>query len=463
MPPRAETLTNRLGETAVGTAWPSYRWPCWVPESAALATSTGLGTSGLMGSMRVLLTEGSGLTSRQVAQILGAAGHTVGVVSSERIALTRFAPRVRGWHRVPPFGPDPIGWLSATLQVACEQRYDVLLPTQEQVAAVSWALRDDAARAAWPSGLATVVPPFEALRRVQDKASATATLEAYDVPQPPTAVTRDGAPPPGWDRFPAYCKHPIGTASTAVTRVDDADELAAAVAAMAGDDPAKPDPVVVQAAVDGPLVMATAVFDGGRLVAFHACRRVREGSGGGASLKVGLAAPELRAHLARLGAGLGWHGALSVDVVDDRVIDVNPRLVEPANALASGVDLVAVMLALADGEHPEEAAPGRDGVRTHQLLLAVLGAAQRGRGRMGVAVELTRATWHRGPYRGSHEELTPVAAGPYATLPLLAASAVTGMHPASYRRFTTTSVDGYALTPQGWAALTGGTPDRSGR
>lgn len=80
-----------------------------------------------------------------------------------------------------------------------------------------------------------------------------------------------------------------------------------------------------------------------------------------------------------------------------------------------------------------------------------------------MAVEVTRAAWHRGPYRGSHEELIPVAAGPYATLPLLAASAVTGLHPASYRRFTTSSVDGYALTPQGWAALTDDVPDRSAR
>jgi biotin carboxylase len=54
--------------------------------------------------------------------------------------------------------------------------------------------------------------------------------------------------------------------------------------------------------------------------------------------------------LARLVAALDLHGALSMDlVVADRgpvIIDVNPRLVEPANALAAGVDLVAAMLTL---------------------------------------------------------------------------------------------------------------------
>jgi predicted ATP-grasp superfamily ATP-dependent carboligase len=34
------------------------------------------------------------------------------------------------------------------------------------------------------------------------------------------------------------------------------------------------------------------------------------------------------------------------------VIDVNPRLVEPINALIAGVDLVGAMLELARGGHP---------------------------------------------------------------------------------------------------------------
>jgi hypothetical protein len=40
--------------------------------------------------MRVLLSEGSGLTSRQVAGRLGALGHEVEILSSSKICLTRF-------------------------------------------------------------------------------------------------------------------------------------------------------------------------------------------------------------------------------------------------------------------------------------------------------------------------------------------------------------------------------------
>ena len=72
---------------------------------------------------------------------------------------------------------------------------------------------------------------------------------------------------------------------------------------------------------------------------------------GGASHKLGLDLPEARTHMAALGAFLDWHGALSADVIlgpdGPRFIDINPRLVEPLNALASGVDLTGALLEVA--------------------------------------------------------------------------------------------------------------------
>ena len=83
---------------------------------------------------------------------------------------------------------------------------------------------------------------------------------------------------------------------------------------------------------------------------------------------------------ARLGAALGWHGALSADVIigpdGPRFIDINPRLVELVNALASGVDLAGALVEVArsgSSRVPQPAAA--PGARTHQLLLAVLGLA----------------------------------------------------------------------------------------
>jgi biotin carboxylase len=129
--------------------------------------------------MRVLLSDGSGLTARQKAAQLADAGHTVGVLSPDPVCLARFTRRVRHvWH-VPPYGPDPLRWLDAMLAVYQSAGTDVLVPTQEQVAVLSAC--EALVRAA---GVRTAVPSFEALSQVQDKLSAFATLTAAGLPQP---------------------------------------------------------------------------------------------------------------------------------------------------------------------------------------------------------------------------------------------------------------------------------------
>ena len=148
--------------------------------------------------MRVLLTEGSGLTSRQVAPRLDELGHQVGVVSSDPLALTRFTRSVQLWHRVRPFGPDPFGWLDDAVAVVRRHGYDVLFPTQEQVTVLSWGvgagLLDD---------VATAVPPFAALRSVQDKIIAHATLVDLGIPEPPSAVVTGLRALEVWDSSPS--------------------------------------------------------------------------------------------------------------------------------------------------------------------------------------------------------------------------------------------------------------------
>jgi hypothetical protein len=207
--------------------------------------------------------------------------------------------------------------------------------------------------------------------------------------------------------------------------------------------------------------MVQTVFDHGQLVAFHACQRVAEGINGGASHKRSLHLPEARTALVGLGRGLGWHGALSADVIVGQdgpvIIDVNPRLVEPGNALASGVDLVGAMMEIAVGQPVATAPPGRPGVNTHQLLLAVLGAAK-ATGRRGVLGELRSALRHTGLYEDSSEELSPVARDPLAALPVALAGLATLVWPATYSWFTDGSVANYALTSGGWEAIMDAAP-----
>jgi hypothetical protein len=376
--------------------------------------------------VRVLLSDGSGLTSRQVATQLGAAGHEVHVVSPDPLCLARFTRHVRRVHAVPAYGHDPFGWLDATLGVLRCGRFDVLLPTQEQVAVLSLE-----AKRVHELGVAMAVPPFEALCRVQDKIAAHATLAELGLPQPSSMVARSADDLLDLAAaLPAYVKTPIGTATSGVLLVDDRGVLSA-----------QAPPVLVQQPVAGPVAMVQSVFDHGRLLALHANLRTRLGVNGGAAAKRSVHEPMLELHVDRLGAALRWHGALSLDAVLTPAgpvwIDVNPRLVEPGNAWRAGVDLVDALMTLRDQPR------GRAGVETRQRLIAILGAAEReGTRRAVLAAALRRA--------GGEEELSPLRRDPSAAIPLVATTAALLARPRMWRKLAGGAVESYALTPAAW-------------
>lgn len=403
--------------------------------------------------MRILLSDGAGLTARQCATVLDRAGHQVEALSAAGLCLCRLTRHVRRVHRVPAIGADPFGWLEAALDIAARRHAEVLLPVQEQVAVMS--LERDTIAAA---GVATAVPEFGALARVQDKVSAFGTLTHFGLRQPPAIIAASRAElEAAAGELPAFVKTPIGTASAGVCRVETRAELERLAAAYERDGVFGARGVLVQQPVRGPLVMVQSVFCRGELVAFAACRRVREGASGGASHKLGLDLPEAREQMAALGAALRWHGALSADMIAGGTgpvfIDINPRLVEPVNALESGVDLVRTLVEVARTGTSAPQPPGRPGARTHQLLLAVLGAAQHG-GRRQIACELGKALTRRGDYRASREELTPGRGDPLAALAVAAAAAATLARPAAWRWFTGGSTGAYSLTAAAWGELT---------
>jgi hypothetical protein len=413
--------------------------------------------------VRVLVSDGSSLSARQVITALGRRGAAVDVVDPSRYPLARFSRFVRDVHEVPRFGNDPWGWLDATLELLRREHYDVLFAVHEQTAVLA-----RAAGRVRELGVGLAVPPFEALRRVQDKAAAVDALAGAGLAQPPTElVATEQAAAKLADRLPLYLKARIGTASTSVFHVTSRPELASAVARLGEQHAFDHGGVLVQQPLEGRLVMVQAVFESGELRAHHANLRVREGASGSSSHKRSVTLPRLEADLESLGHTLGWHGALSLDaiVADGRChyIDVNPRLVEPGNAQRAGVDLVGCVLDIALGRTVERAGRGRDGVSTHQLLLALLGAAQRGGGRRAVARELAGALFRRGAYAGSAEELTPVRHDPQSAIPLGAMAAAVLARPDAHKALAGGAISSYALTPEAWRAICEREPASSNR
>lgn len=359
-----------------------------------------------MAGLRILFSEGSSTSARQAITALGLKGHRIEICDPDARCIGRFSRFVARFHRCPPLGAAPAAYLAFTLDLLARERFDVLLPIHEQGLLFAKTLAQVSARTA------VALPSFESYARVLTKSGFSALLADLGLPQPATAFAASVQEVRETARFPFVLKAAIGTASRGTWTIANPAELETALAALQCSR-AFDDAVLVQEFVAGPVEHAQAVFCRGRLVAMHAYRQVARGAGGGPAMKEGVSRPVVRAQLAEIGAHLDWHGALSVDYMAGAretplYIDCNPRLVEPINALLSGVDLTDLLVRVSLGEVPAEQPEARAGVHTHIALQALLGRALRGGSRSDLLGESWRLLTGGGPYADSREELTPL-------------------------------------------------------
>jgi predicted ATP-grasp superfamily ATP-dependent carboligase len=395
---------------------------------------------------RILLSEGSSLSSREAITAFGLAGHQVELVSSNPICLGRFSRFVNRVHRVPASGVDPDGYLAAVIEIVKARNIDALIPVHEQAYLFA------AAREQLPAGLGIALADFKAFEQVQSKAGFAGLLTRLKVTQPQTDIIRSADEFVAERPTPFFVKAAFGTASAGVWRVGDLRRRDALLLQLEQQN-AFADGLLVQAAVIGALERTQAVFDHGRLVASHIYRQVVEGPGGGDVLKISVNRAEVRDTVERIGQALAWHGALSFDYIRDdatgtpHFIDANPRLVEPMNAWLSGVDLPGALLQISLGETPPVQPEGREGVLTRLGLMGLLDAARRRDRRRDILREIGLLIRGSGRYRGSREELVPLLTDPWCAIPLglVVARLLRALKTAA--RFSDSTVAAYSLTP----------------
>jgi predicted ATP-grasp superfamily ATP-dependent carboligase len=366
--------------------------------------------------LRVLLSEGSSTSAREAITVLGLAGHIVEVCDPSPACLGRFSRFVGKFHRCPGLRDDPAGYLSFVERLLAERAFDVLLPVHEQGFAFARVKERFEARV----GLA--LPVFESYRTAHSKSGFSRLLDELRLPQPATRIVTSPSELRAAVRFPCVVKTSIGTASRGIWFVRDDNGLTQALQDLGAKD-AFAGEVLVQDLVAGATEKAQAIFSHGKLLGFHAYRQIAAGAGGGEAIKQSVRRPEVRADVAMLGERLGWHGALSVDIImpeqgSHLFIDCNPRLVEPMSAYLAGLDLVDLLLRVSQGKTPEAAPDGREGVGTHLAMQALLGRATRDGTRREVFRECMRVAALRGPYAGSVEELTPLRRDWISAVPL---------------------------------------------
>jgi hypothetical protein len=309
-------------------------------------------------------------------------------------------------HRCPRSGTDPLGYLGAVKRVVAERRIDVVLATHEQ----AWLF---AAAKPELSDVPVAVADAASFDRVQSKVEFARLLDEIGLAQPRWRLVRGNGDLDGLS-FPYWLKTAFSTAGRGVRLV--ADERSRADAQQELLDQAG-GAVMAQEPAVGQYGQVQGLFDRGRLVAAHTSVQTGIGIGPSAAARLSVDHPRPRRDIATLGEALTWHGGLTLDYLHVRgnpnYIECNPRTVEPGNATASGVNIPDLQVRLTIGERlTSPPRTGRVGVRTHGAIALVLGAAAYDGTRRAVTTQLARALAHRGCYRASAEQLTPVLRDP---------------------------------------------------
>jgi len=397
--------------------------------------------------LRVLLSEGSSTSAREAITVLGLSGHHVEVCDPSPWALARFSRFVKKLHRCPPLRDDPDRYLAFVERLLASHKFDVLLPTHEQgflFARVQKRLTP---------GIGLALPSFESYRTAHSKAGFSRLLSALRLPQPATRIVTSERALREALRFPKVVKTSVGTASRGIWFVREAGDLEGAVRELAASN-AFAGEVLVQEWVHGTVEKAQSVFAKGQLLGFHAYRQVAPGIGGGEAIKESVGRPNVRDMLAKIGERLAWHGALSIDYLmpehdaTPRLIDCNPRLVEPMSAYLAGTDLVGLLLQVSRGETPAVLPESRTGVHTHLAMQALLGLASRGGTRRDLLRECWRLGRRRGLYAGSREEMTPVRTDRLSAVPLAMTAALLLARPKSAIALARGGFGAHLLSPE---------------
>jgi len=212
-----------------------------------------------MSPARVLLTEGSSLTSREVVTCLGPCGHDVEVLDPDALCLVRFSRWVAAVHRCPQAGGDPLGYLARLEEVVAERAIDVVLPTHEQ----AWLLAT--AQPMLAGRVRVAVADAPAFARVQSKLAFASLLDELGLPQPAWRPVESESDLSGL-AFPYWLKAAFSTAGRGVREVVDARTRTEALDALLVP---RAGAVMAQQPARGQYGQVQGLFDHGRLVAVH--------------------------------------------------------------------------------------------------------------------------------------------------------------------------------------------------
>jgi hypothetical protein len=219
--------------------------------------------------------------------------------------------------------------------------------------------------------------------------------------------------------------------------------------------------IVLQSAAPGELSILQAIFDRGRLVAWHDAMGLRRGVGGAPIVRVSTHRENVADDVRKLGEALDWHGALFVEYFYDQTtgqhqfIEANPRIGETVNAMLAGVNLCEILVKVSLHELADSApvASGVAGIRSHQFLTALLDQAMQTGSRAAVWKELTNRTRHQDGYRDSQPEMMRLKQDLLSGIPPLAVAVELLLSPKRSHKMVRSTVANYGLNADAVAKI----------
>ncbi|MEO7404144.1 MAG: hypothetical protein ABIU95_10790 [Burkholderiales bacterium] len=348
--------------------------------------------------------------------------------------------------RSPSFSKEPAAFLRFLVELNRERRYDVAVPTHEQVYLLS------RFRNVLTPHLGVALPPFGSLERLQNKAAFSRLLTELQLPQPEVAVVRSRADLERPWKYPFYLKLPHSTGGGGVFFIEDEAALWRRV-----DDLEQrglfdgASEVLIQQPARGVLSTVQAVFNHGQLIGVHTFEARRLGVGGMSTARISADHVVVREHAEKIGQHLDWHGAFFIDYFYDRetgqpeYIECNPRIGETVNAMLSGINLPEMLVRISLGESPSPAPLGRFGVQTHNLLMILMSAAYEGQSRRDLLREIREYAAGRGLYANSEDDLIRPQDDQLSRLPRFWITLQLLAYPGIARRIVAKTIANYAL------------------
>lgn len=388
--------------------------------------------------MKILLSEGASLTSRETLTVLGA-GFEVDILSSSKYGISRFSKFCR--HYFQGHSPNKIDmYLKEIITLNSREKYDVLLPIHEE----GWLL--SSARYELKE-IPLLLSPPEAYEQVQGKISFAYLLDQLAIPQPKWCLYQERKE---WSTYPCWIKADFSTAGRGVLRVESYEEMNQGIYFFANKGM---EELMIQENIDGDYGQVQAMFKNGRLVAIHSNLKNGSGVGGSAAARISIDSALFVEPVRKIGQAIEWSGGITFDFIKNEngfyFIECNPRMVEPGNAAAAGINFPKLLidLTLSEPDLPY-VLMGRSGIKTHSTLGLLMGCAEKTRKRRKLVKVLAECMFHRGERWNSREVLTPIWKDWKSAIPLIIGTFRLLIQPSRVEGMTEEAVAHYRIDPK---------------